>query len=134
MTWSNPRETILEATLSRGDRRLSNVIEDAWRHGAKFDAWMDQFNYNLWIDALEGAGLPPAIYTSREREISEVLPWDHISTGISRKYLEREYQKALNGETTEDCRDQCLGCGIVPAFQDIRKENDGIKWYCPEVE
>lgn len=134
MTWSNPRETILEATLSRGDRRLSNVIEDAWKHGAKFDAWMDQFNYNLWIDALEGAGLPPAVYTSREREISEVLPWDHISTGISRKYLEREYKKALKGETTEDCRDQCLSCGLIPAFHDLRKENSTIKWYCPEAE
>lgn len=133
MTWSNPRETILEATLSRGDRRLSNVIEDAWRHGAKFDAWMDQFNYNLWIDALEGAGLPPEIYTSREREISEVLPWDHISTGISRKYLEREYKKALAGETTEDCRDQCLACGIIPTLTDQLKEKDGVNWVCLEA-
>jgi radical SAM family uncharacterized protein len=134
MTWSNPRETILEAALSRGDRRLAEVIEDAWKHGAKFDAWMDQFNYNLWIDAFDAAHLPPAFYTSRERDLAEILPWDHINTGVSRKFLEREYQKALNGETTDDCREHCYACGIIPTFSTLRKEQQGIHWYCPEAE
>lgn len=134
MTWSNPRETILEASLSRGDRRLGDIIEDAWKHGAKFDAWMDQFNYNLWIDAFDAAKIPFSFYTSRQRELDEILPWDHINTGVSRKFLEREFQKALNGETTDDCREQCHACGITASFADIRSERQGVKWYCPEVE
>lgn len=133
MTWSNPRETILEAALSRGDRRLGDIIEDAWRHGAKFDAWMDQFNYNAWIDAFDAAKIPFSFYTSRDRDLSEILPWDHINAGISRKFLEREYQKALRGETTDDCREQCHACGIIPAFADLRKDQQGIQWFCPEV-
>lgn len=134
MTWSNPRETILEAALSRGDRRLADVIEDAWKHGAKFDAWMDQFNYNVWMDAFDAAGISPAFYTSRAREVDELLPWDHIQTGVSRKYLEREYQKALKGETTSDCRHECHACGIVPEFSDLLKQTPSAEWYCPEVE
>ena len=131
MTWSNPRETILEAVLARGDRRLSTAIEDAWKRGAKFDAWMDQFNFNVWMDAFDAAHLPPDFYTSRDRSLDEILPWDHINTGVSRKYLEREYQNAIDGKTTGDCREGCLACGIVPALSAQRK---GADWYCPEVE
>jgi len=134
MTWSNPRLTILEAALSRGDRRLADIIEDAWKHGAKFDAWMDQFNYNTWIDAFDSAGIPPSFYTSRQVEFTEILPWDHISTGVSRRFLEREYQKALKGETTDDCRDHCYACGVIPTFSAIQKETQGVKWFCPEAE
>ena len=134
MTWSNPRETILEASLSRGDRRMADVIEDAWKHGAKFDAWMDQFNYNVWMDAFDAASIPPAFYTSRERSLREILPWDHINSGVSRKFLEREYQNALNGIPTADCRDQCQACGIIPSFPNARKEKMGIQWFCPEAE
>lgn len=131
MTWSNPRETILEAVLARGDRRLADAIEDAWKRGAKFDAWMDQFNFNLWMDAFDAAHLPPDFYTSRDRSLDEILPWDHINTGVSRKYLAREYQNAIDGITTQDCREGCLACGIVPALSPLRQ---GADWYCPEVE
>jgi radical SAM family uncharacterized protein len=132
MTWSNPRETILEAALSRGDRRICEVIEDAWKHGAKFDAWQDQFNFNVWIDAFDRAGLNPDSYTTRVRNITEILPWDHINTGVSRKFLEREYEKAKEGILTSDCRDDCLACGILPTFSDLRKANPGDQWLCPE--
>lgn len=134
MTWSNPRLTILEAALSRGDRRLADIIEEAWKHGAKFDAWMDQFNYNTWIDAFDSAGIPPSFYTSRKVEFTEILPWDHINSGVSRRFLEREYQKALKGETTDDCRNQCYACGVIPTFSAIQKETQGVKWFCPEAE
>ena len=134
MTWSNPRETILEAALSRGDRRLSAVIEDAWRHGAKFDAWMDQYNFNVWMDAFDASGTPADFYGTRERAISEVLPWDHINTGVSRKFLEREYQNAQGGKTTPDCREGCVACGIVPTFSSLQKAFPSTQWYCPEVE
>ena len=82
MTWSNPRETILEAALSRGDRNLAKVIEAAWRGGAKFDAWQDQFNYNVWMDAFDAQLIDPEFYTSRPRDLEEVFPWDHIHTGV----------------------------------------------------
>ncbi len=134
MTWSNPRETILEAALSRGDRRLSSVIEDAWRHGAKFDAWMDQYNFNVWMDAFDASGTPADFYGTRERDLSELLPWDHIQTGVSRKFLEREYQNAQNGKTTADCREGCLACGVLPLFSELQKSTPDANWYCPEVE
>jgi len=134
MTWSNPRETILESVLSRGDRRIGAVIEDAWRHGAKFDAWNDQFNFNVWMDAMDAAGLTTDFYSSRTRELDEVMPWDHLSTGVSRGYLEREYRNALAGRFTPDCRTQCLSCGIVPAFEGQQPQTSDVHWFCPDPE
>jgi hypothetical protein len=134
MTWSNPRETILESALSRGDRRLSAVIEHAWRNGAKFDAWQDQFNYNVWMDAFDHVGILHDFYTSREHLLNEVFPWDHIFPGVNRKFLEKEYQKSLSGDLTEDCRDSCTSCGILPTFLYLRRENVGDSWLCPEVK
>lgn len=133
MTWSNPRETILEAALSRGDRRLGAVIEAAWRRGAKFDAWQDQFNFNAWMDAFDEVGISHEFYTSREHLLSEVFPWDHISTGVNRKFLEKEYQKSKLGELTDDCRSNCYSCGILPTYKDLRRANPGNAWLCPEV-
>ncbi len=134
MTWSNPRETILEAALSRGDRNLANVIETAWRNGAKFDAWQDQFNYNVWMDAFEAHGISPDFYTSRPRGTDEVFPWDHIHTGVSRKFLLKEYQRSMQGTLTPDCREGCHACGILTEFSGLRRENPGDLWLCPEVK
>lgn len=134
MTWSNPRETILEAALTRGDRRLSAVIEDAWRHGAKFDAWQDQFNYNIWMDAFDRIGISHEFFTTRQHQLNEVFPWDHIIPGVNRKFLEKEYQKSLAGELSDDCRDACVSCGILPTFINLRRENKGDSWLCPEVK
>ncbi len=133
MTWSNPRETILEAALSRGDRRLGAVIEAAWRRGAKFDAWQDQFNFNAWMDAFDEIGISHEFYTTRQHTLDEVLPWDHISPGVSRKFLELEYLKSLKGELTADCRDNCYSCGILPTYIDVRRQNPGDFWLCPEI-
>lgn len=133
MTWSNPRETIMEAVLSRGDRRLADVIETAWKKGAKFDAWQDQFNYNVWMDALDAHHLSVDFYTTRQRDLNEVFPWDHISPGVSRRYLEAEYQKSQKGELTADCRGNCLACGVLPEFSNLRRQNPGELWLCPEV-
>jgi radical SAM family uncharacterized protein len=134
MTWSNPRETILESALSRGDRRLGAVIESAWKRGAKFDAWQDQFNFNSWVDAFDAIGISYEFYTSRQHQSDEVFPWDHINPGVNRKFLQAEYQKSLNGELTDDCRDNCYSCGILPSFINIRRENPGDFWLCPEVK
>jgi hypothetical protein len=134
LTWSNPKETILEAALSRGDRRMADVIETAWKTGAKFDAWQDQYRYQTWLDAFQACGLDPAFYASRPRAIDEVFPWDHISAGVSRKFLEKEYQRSLDGVTTADCREDCCACGILPAFNTLRRETPGELWFCPEVK
>lgn len=133
VTWSNPKDTLLEAVLSRGDRRVGEVIFTAWQNGAKFDAWQDQYRYPIWMDAFEQCHLDPAFYAYRERETSELLPWDHISAGVSRKYLEKEYKKSSIPEVTGDCRDQCYACGILPTFSGLRRENPGELWLCPEV-
>lgn len=133
LTWSNPRETILEAALSRGDRRLADVIETAWINGAKFDAWQDQFNYNTWMDAFEAHDIDPAFYTSRTRQLDEVFPWDHINAGISRRFLQKEYQNSLAGKLTDDCRENCVACGILPEFIELRRSLPGDSWFCPEV-
>ena len=132
MTWSNPRETILEAVLTRGDRRLGNVIESAWKRGARFDAWQDQFNFNSWMDAFDENGMKVDDYT-RAREISEKLPWEHINAGVSRGFLEREYERSKQGETTSDCREQCHACGILPDFLEVKRQAPDASWFCPEV-
>ena len=103
--------SLLEGVLARGDRRLNAVILDAWKNGCKFDSWGDKFNYDAWIAAFEKNGIAPFFYTRRKREFSEVLPWDHLDYGISRKFLERENIKAHNNETTPHCRIKCAGCG-----------------------
>jgi radical SAM family uncharacterized protein len=134
LTWSNPKETVLEAALSRGDRRLGNVIEAAWRKGAKFDAWQDQYHYDIWMEAFKECDIDPYFYVTRSRDLSEAFPWDHIHIGVTRNYLEKEYTRSLEGITTGDCRGDCQACGILPVFNDLRRENPGELWLCPEVK
>ncbi len=107
------RNTLLEAVIARGDRRLGAVIEQAWRNGAKFDAWLDQLNWTAWLDAFAAGGLDPQDEAHRPRNLSDALPWDHLSCGIDKAYLWREYEHALAGQITRDCREGCTGCGAV---------------------
>lgn len=133
LNWSDSNETLFEVALSRGDRHLSNVIFNAWKNGAKFDAWHEHFNWELWLDAFEQADLDPNFYTLRPRSISEVFPWDHISTAVKPSFLLKEFKSASEGETKEDCREQCYACGILPEFNQIRRDNPGDHWKCPDV-
>ena len=103
--------SLLEGVLARGDRRLSAVIYSAYKKGCKFDSWDEHFKFDAWMEAFEENNLDPYFYTHRRREFSEVLPWDHLDYGISRKFLERENMKAHENETTPHCRIQCAGCG-----------------------
>ncbi len=103
--------SFMEGVLARGDRRLSKVIELAWKKGCKFDSWDDQFKYDMWMEAFEEAGLDPAFYANRRREYDEILPWDHLDYGISKKFLINENKKAHESITTPHCRIQCAGCG-----------------------
>ncbi len=103
--------SLLEGVLARGDRHLSAVIYSAYKSGCKFDSWDEHFKFDLWMNAFEEHNLDPYFYTQRKREFSEVLPWDHLDYGISRKFLEKENLKAHENETTPHCRIKCAGCG-----------------------
>jgi radical SAM family uncharacterized protein len=134
LTWTAPEDTMLEAWLSRGDRRLAEVIETAWRNGARFDAWQDQRRDNAWLEAFAVHGLAPAFYTHRPRCEDEIFPWDHISSGVRKKYLLDDFRRSLACEIRDDCREQCYACGILPRFAQLRRENPGDYWKCPEVK
>ena len=109
--WHDPDTSYLEACLSRGDRRLADVIETAWKNGAKFDSWSEYFNFQTWMDAFQSNGLDPAFYANRERGKDEILPWKIISDGVKDSYLWKEREAAYQGVITPDCREKCSGCG-----------------------
>ena len=113
--YHDARASVLEGALSRGDRRLSAVIETAWRNGAKFDGWTDQFKDEVWKDAFCRCGVAPEFYSRRTRDLEEVLPWAHTSPGVSEDFLRREWQRAQEAALTHDCRrETCTGCGVCP--------------------
>jgi radical SAM family uncharacterized protein len=133
LSWTDPRETMLEAWLSRGDRRMGEVIYQAWKRGARFDAWNEHYRYDLWLEAFHETGLDPSFYTHRQRSIDEIFPWDHIQTGVRKNHLSQDYLWSQEGRTRVDCREECYACGILPTFAEIRRENPGDTWECPEV-
>ena len=111
--WHESKLSFLEAVFARGDRRLSNVIELAHKKGCKFDSWNEHFKYESWLEAFAECGINPEFYANRKRDFEEVLPWSHIDVGVSDKYLMKERLKADKGETTDDCRNGCTGCGAT---------------------
>ncbi len=133
LNWNDPKGTQFESWLSRGDRKLADVIHAAWINGAKFEAWNEHFDYSLWLDAFIENGLDPEFYTARQRGIDEIFPWDHIHTGVKKSFLAEDYHWSLDGKTRPDCRGDCFSCGILPAYNDLRHENPGELWLCPEV-
>ncbi len=115
LKWHDARMSQLEAVFSQGDRRLSKVVESAFHMGRRLDAWTEHFDYDAWMEAFEANEVDPAFYASRHVDINETLPWDHIDTGLTKKYFKREWKHALNAEMTEDCKTgKCIGCGIDP--------------------
>lgn len=103
--------SFLEGVFARGDRRLCDVVEYAWKNGCKFDSWDDSFLFDVWLDAFDKCKIDPLFYTSRKREYSEILPWDHLDYGIRKQFLIDENEKALAATTTPHCRIKCAGCG-----------------------
>jgi radical SAM family uncharacterized protein len=127
LSWRDPEVSLLEAALSRGDRRLGKVIYDAWRSGSSFDAWDERFNYRNWLDAFTKSGLEPAFYAQRERSLEENLPWAHIDPGVTTAFLKKEYQRALKGKETPDCRYQnCNVCGLERWQSSCRQKHQGL--------
>ncbi|MFQ5610953.1 MAG: hypothetical protein ACE5H9_02355, partial [Anaerolineae bacterium] len=131
--WNDPLESLLEAFLSRGDRRLGAVIKTAWENGARFDAWGDHFKPEAWFDAFAAHGLEPAWYAHRPRLADEVFPWDHIDAGVQKRWLLLDWYSAQKGETKVDCREHCYHCGILTAFKGLRANTPPPAWECPPI-
>lgn len=108
-----PWTSFLEGVFARGDRRLCDVIEAAWRKGCKFDSWEEHLDREKWMDSFAENGIDPFFYTARKRSFDEVLPWDHMDYGVTKKFLIKENEKAHRGETTASCREKCAGCGAA---------------------
>ncbi len=110
-TYHNTKMSSLEGVMARGDRKIGKVIYKAWENGCRYDGWSDIFNWEAWVKAFEDSNIDPWFYANRVRSYEEILPWDHISVGVSRKFLELEREKALKAQTTPNCRQECTNCG-----------------------
>jgi hypothetical protein len=119
---------MLEAVLARGDRRLGAVVQRAWELGARFDAWGEQRNLSAWWQAFAEIGLDPGFYAQRERPPDEILPWEVVSAGVRKRFLQQETERSQRGETLVDCRERCHGCGILTTCGESWTED----WCCPE--
>ena len=111
--WHDAEVTVLEGVFARGDRKCGAVIEEAYRLGALYDSWSDCFDNDIWMKAFENTGLEIAFYNNRERDKDELFPWDFIDIGVTKAFLRREWDRAMNGEVTPNCRMQCSGCGAM---------------------
>ena len=109
--WHSPEVTIIEGVLARGDRRVGRVIEEAYRRGCIYDAWTETFRYSVWMEAFRTVGIDYHFYTSRERGLDEIFPWDFIDAGVTKDFLIREWKRAREGKITPNCRAGCSGCG-----------------------
>ena len=132
LKWHDPRQSFLEGVMSRGDRQLSRVIEEAWQRGARLDAWTEHFDLNVWLEAAEACNIELSQYL-RQREFSETLPWQHLDTGVDEEFLRAELAKSLTGEYTPDCRVHgCQKCGacdfkeVWPVVQCKQKSSDEV--------
>ena len=109
--WHDAEVSLVEAALARGDRRLGAVIEEVWRQGGRMESWSEYFSLDRWLAAFRTVGLDPAFYALRERPLDELLPWEHMDMGVSRRFLEHERAQAYAGKLSPDCRKACSGCG-----------------------
>ncbi len=133
--WQNPEMSLLEGVWARGDRRLSRLLVKAYELGCRFDGWSDHFQHKRWLEAIEACGVDVDFYTTRLRDLSEPLPWDHIDCGVSKDFLREEWEKALLGSETLDCRDgECSLCGVCD-FETVRpvtfEPETAIEVRCP---
>lgn len=111
--WHDAETSLIEAALSRGDRRVADVIETVWRNGGRLDAWSDYFSFQRWMDAFKECGLDPAFYANREHPVDSLLPWDHIDVGVRKAHLLHEREQCYKSALSPDCRKQCSACGAA---------------------
>ena len=110
--WHEADVTVLEGILARGDRKVGQAILKVYEKGGIFDAWSEFFDYNRWLEAFAECGIDTDFYTMRERDLDEIFPWDFIDTGVTKEFLKREWQNAMNENVTPNCRMRCSGCGV----------------------
>ncbi|MBP5732994.1 MAG: TIGR03960 family B12-binding radical SAM protein, partial [Lachnospiraceae bacterium] len=111
--WHEADASVMEGVLARGDRRLAEVILKVYQKGCYYDAWSEYYKHRVWLETIEECGLTPEFYTSRERSLDEILPWDYIDAGVTKEFLKREWQKAQNEIISENCKVKCQGCGAA---------------------
>ena len=111
--WHDAQVTVLEGIMARGDRRIAPVIEEAYRQGCLFDSWTETFRNDLWMKAFENTNVDISFYNQRQRGKDEIFPWDFIDIGVSRSFLYREWERAMNATVTPNCREKCSGCGAA---------------------
>ena len=111
--WHDAEVSVLEGVFARGDRKIASVIEEAYRMGCIYDSWSEQFDNDKWMRAFDNTGIEIGFYNLRERGEDEVFPWDFIDIGVTKKFLRREWNRAMKGEVTPNCRMQCSGCGVA---------------------
>ena len=111
--WHDAETSLIEAVLSKGDRRVADVIEEVWRQGGRLDAWTDYFSFQRWMDAFETCGVDPAFYAHREIPTDAILPWDHIDVGVRKSHLLHEREMAYASALSPDCRHKCAACGAA---------------------
>lgn len=111
LSYHEPEQTYIEGVFARGDSRLADAIEEVWKRGERFDGWSEFFNFERWMSVFNDLGIDPDMYACRERAQGEILPWDHIDSGVSKSFLITERLKAFGIETTLDCREGCNACG-----------------------
>lgn len=111
--WHDAEITVLEGVFARGDRKAGDVLLEAYRLGCIYDAWTECFDYGKWLKAFENTGIDMAFYNERERKMDEIFPWDFIDIGVTKDFLKQEWERALKGEVTSNCREQCSGCGAA---------------------
>lgn len=109
--YHDAKTTVLEGILARGDRRIADVIYSAYQKGCLYDAWTEFFRYDRWMEAMEENGLDYHFYTTRERNLDEIFPWDFIDIGVTKEFLKREWNNAMEEKVTPNCREKCSGCG-----------------------
>lgn len=113
VSWHQSKTSFLEGVFARGDRKLCDVIESAWRKGCKFDGWDEFFLFDKWTEAFKECGVDPSFYSNRRRDFNEILPWDHLDYGIRKEFLIAENKKAHESVTTPNCRQKCSACGAA---------------------
>ena len=111
--WHDPQTSYIEATLSRGDRRMGRVIENVWRSGGRLEAWSDYFSFERWMKAFDDAGVDPSFYAHRVRQRDEIMPWNRVDIGVRDEHLWHEREECYKSELSPDCRKQCSACGAA---------------------
>ena len=127
-SWHNPFVSRLEAVISRGDKKICDLLYEAYKNGAKFDSWEECLNLEAWDKAFKKLDIKPEEYASKEYDLDYEFEWDNIMHGVEKEFLKKEYKKAIEGKTTKNCMENCSNCGVTKIssckFLDMHKQKN----------